>query len=234
MKIALIGYGKMGAAIEEIAAEKGHEVVLRARSDWDGSGLAGADVAIEFTRPEAAVENLYRCFRAGVPVVCGTTGWLKDWDAVTGRCASQNGGLLQASNFSLGVNLYFHFLRLMGRVMNAYPEYEASVEEVHHIHKKDAPSGTALEMVRILSEEISRYHGWTMANQPKPGHLPVNAIREDEVPGTHSLTFTGGVDELVFTHRAYSRKGFAAGAVMAAEWMAGKTGVYHFQDLLKL
>lgn len=234
MKIALIGYGKMGVTLEEIAREKGHEVVLRARSNWKGEGLEQADVAIEFTQPEAAVPNLLRCFDAGVPVVCGTTGWLDHLEAVEDACHQANGALLRASNFSLGVNLYFHFIAEMGKQFARYSEYLPAVEEIHHIHKKDAPSGTALEMVRILREQDHRLQGWTLSPTQKENHIPVTAIREEEVPGTHTLTYSSAIDQLSITHQAYGRKGFAAGAVMAAEWLVGKKGSYQFKDLLNL
>lgn len=237
MKIGLLGYGKMGRAIEQIATEQGLDVAWRiGRADLetlDAARLREADVVIEFTRPEAAFDNVMRCLEAGVPVVCGTTGWPGDLPKAQQFCREKNGALLWASNFSVGVNLFFALNRYLARLMEERPEYAPSVTEIHHIHKLDAPSGTALTLTQDILAAATRYDNWVLAPEPAgPADIPVAAEREGEVPGTHLIQWAGPVDEITIEHRALSRAGFAAGAVLAARWLAGKKGVFGMGDVL--
>ncbi len=235
MKLGIFGYGKMGKAIEQIAENQGIEIVWRIRRD-DSPTLAllrQADVAIEFTRPEAAFDNVMLCLRAGLPVVSGTTGWLDRLPEAQKFCLENQGALLWASNFSVGVNLFFALNRRLAQLMAARPEYAASLTETHHIHKLDAPSGTAITLANELIQNSGRYTGWSLQPEaPAPGEIPITAIREGEVPGTHLLRWQSAVDEISIEHRAHSRAGFAAGAVLAAQWLADKQGVFGMGDVL--
>lgn len=237
MKIGLFGYGKMGAAIEQVTQQQGIEIAWRIRrADVENitpALLRQADVAIEFTRPESALANVLRCLEAGIPVVSGTTGWLDRLPEAEDFCHRQNGALLWASNFSVGVNLFFALNRYLAHLMNERPEYEPSALEIHHIHKLDAPSGTALTLVNELISAVARKSGWALAPTPaSEGEVPVTAIREGEVPGTHRILWQSVVDEISIEHRAHSRTGFAAGAVLAAQWLVGKRGVFGMSDVL--
>ncbi|MFN0174686.1 MAG: 4-hydroxy-tetrahydrodipicolinate reductase [Saprospiraceae bacterium] len=235
MKLGLFGYGKMGKAIEQIAEKQGIEIVWRiGRNDTPAPTLLRqADVAIEFTRPEAAFDNVMHCLRAGLPVVSGTTGWLDRLPEAQNFCLDNNGAMLWASNFSVGVNLFFAINRRLAELMASRPEYSASLTETHHIHKLDAPSGTALTLVNELIEHTDRYAGWSLApNVPASNEIPITAIREGEVPGTHLVRWQSAVDEILIEHKAYSRAGFATGAVLAAQWLVGKRGVYGMGDVL--
>lgn len=238
MKIALIGYGKMGKAIEQIAMERGHEVILRITSSNKHSltngDLSKADVAIEFTRPDSAIDNIYSCFHANVPVVCGTTGWQSRLKDVKDSCHKKDQALLYASNFSIGVNLFFAINRYAAQLFNDHPDYRVSIEEIHHVHKLDAPSGTAITLAETIIAEHSGLSSWTSEDNPAAGKVPVKAIRTDEVPGTHSAFFSSEIDTIELKHTAHNRKGFAFGAVIAAEWLRGKTGCYTMQDVLNL
>lgn len=229
----------MGQAIEMQAKEQGLEIVWRItrenRAGITAELLRQADVAIEFTRPEAAFENVMCCLEAGIPVVSGSTGWLDTMPAAEAYCRKNNGALLWASNFSIGVNLFFALNRYLAQMMNGRPEYSPSVTEIHHIHKLDAPSGTALTLIADMLSKVERNKGWTLhPDSPLPSEIPVNAIREGEVPGTHIIRWNSPVDEIRIEHRAHSRAGFAAGAVLAARWLAGKTGVFGMNDVLGL
>lgn len=229
----------MGRAIEALAAEQGAEVVWRItrdnRSDATPELLAQADVAIEFTRPEAAFGNVMRCLEAGVPVVSGTTGWLDSMPAAEEFCLKNKCAMLWASNFSVGVNLFFALNRYLAQLMNERPEYAPSVTEIHHIHKLDAPSGTALTLIHDMIGKVARHSGWALhPDEPTHSEIPVTAIREGEVPGTHIVRWKSPIDEIYIEHRAHSRAGFAAGAVLAARWLAGKTGVFSMKDVLGL
>jgi 4-hydroxy-tetrahydrodipicolinate reductase len=236
MKIALIGYGKMGKEIERSALAAGHQVVLKFdvsnAAEFTTANLKKADVAIEFTTPDTAVANIFRCFEAGIPVVCGTTGWLKRYDEVKQACLDKKQAFFYASNYSIGVNLFFRLNEYLAGLMKAYSTYTPSMEEIHHIHKKDAPSGTAI----TLAEGLIKNHGglskWALKDQAKSGELSITAIREDEVPGTHTIRYKSGCDEIEISHKAYNRSGFADGAVMAAHWLVGKTGIFGMNDLL--
>ena len=238
MKIALLGYGKMGKIIERIARERGHEIVLivdeNNRATVTDEQLKQADVAIEFTAPQVAVENYNWCFRNHVPVVSGTTGWLERWNEVLTLCEQLDGTFFYASNYSIGVNIFFHLNRWLTRMMTRFPDYNISIEETHHIHKLDAPSGTAITLAKEVLDEHREYSSWVLdEGNVKTGELPIKAKREGEVPGIHKVTYRSGVDEIQIAHSAYSRDGFAQGAVMAAEFLKGKKGVFGMEDLLK-
>ena len=239
MKIALLGYGKMGKTIERLARERGHEIVLivdeNNRTRCTDEQLKQADVAIEFTMPAVAVENYNWCFRNRVPVVSGTTGWLEKWDEVVTACERSGGTFFYASNYSIGVNIFFHLNRWLTQTMARFSNYKVSLEETHHIHKLDAPSGTAITLAEGILKEHPEYTSWKRdEGQVKVGELPIKAKREGEVPGIHSVTYQSGVDEIQICHSAYSRDGFAQGAVMAAEFLVGKQGVFGMEDLIKI
>ena len=239
MKIALLGYGKMGKTIERLARERGHEIVLivdeNNRTRCTDEQLKQADVAIEFTMPAVAVENYNWCFRNRVPVVSGTTGWLEKWDEVVTACERSGGTFFYASNYSIGVNIFFHLNRWLTQTMARFSNYKVSLEETHHIHKLDAPSGTAITLAEGILKEHPEYTSWKLdEGQVKVGELPIKAKREGEVPGIHSVTYQSGVDEIQICHSAYSRDGFAQGAVMTAEFLVGKQGVFGMEDLIKI
>lgn len=235
MKTALIGYGKMGKTIEKILMERGHEVVARFdRSGINNEELQKADVAIEFTRPEAVFGNLAACFEHKIPVVCGTTGWLSKYDEAVKLCNENGSALLYASNFSLGVNLFFELNRQLARLMNNYPTYEVDLMEIHHTEKLDAPSGTAITLAEQLIDQLDRKQGWTMDQTTSNSQIKVEARREHNVPGTHSVNYSSDIDEIEIRHTAKSRDGFALGAVMAAEFLVGKSGIYEMKDVLNL
>ncbi len=237
MKLGLFGYGKMGKAIEQIAEKQGIEIVWRIRREDTPTPtlLRQADVAIEFTRPEVAFDNVMHCLRAGLPVVSGTTGWLEKLPDAQNFCLENGGAMLWASNFSVGVNLFFALNQRLAQLMANRPEYAASLTENHHIHKLDAPSGTALTLAKDLIQNAGRYTGWSLEpDTPNPDKIPITAIREGETPGTHLVRWQSQVDELSIEHKAHSRVGFAAGAVLAAQWLANKHGVFEMSDVLGL
>lgn len=239
MKVALLGYGKMGQLIAKILESKGHEVVLKVdidnRNTVTDEELKQADVAIEFSMPKVAVDNYKWCFDCGVPVVSGTTGWLERWDEVVEYCKQKNGGFFYASNYSIGVNIFFHLNKQLAKIMSNFKEYGILLEETHHIHKLDAPSGTAITIADGILENHEAYDSWKLIEgaEAQEKELPIVAHRIGEVPGIHKVTYKSGVDEISIEHSAYSREGFAKGAVVAAEFMAGKQGVYSMDDLLK-
>lgn len=237
MKIAMIGYGKMGRVIEQIAIERGHSVPVKITSNnanFSAADLTGCDVAIEFSIPAAAVSNITKCFEAKVPVVVGTTGWMEHLSAVTETCNSNQGGLFYASNFSIGVNIFFQVNRLLAKLMNSQPDYEASMEEIHHTQKLDSPSGTALTLANQMLEELDRKSNWIEASSGGAHEIAITAKREPEVPGTHIITYENEIDKIEIGHTAKGRKGFALGAVLSAEFMLNKEGIYTMNDLLKL
>lgn len=240
LSIGLLGYGKMGRAIEQVALERGHRIVWRVgrqnRADFSEADLRQADVVIEFSQPEAAFQNVCDCLRAGVPVVCGTTGWLAQWPDAQALCAETKGALIWASNFSVGVNLMFALNRYLARLMDKRPEYEPMMREVHHIHKLDAPSGTAVTLANDLIGAVARKTHWELASslETTPDALPIEAVREGEVFGLHTVTWRSAVDTISITHEAHSRAGFALGAVLAAEWLPGRHGVFGMEDVLFL
>lgn len=232
MKIALLGYGKMGKVIERIALERGHEIVLKKDEFNTYEGLSTADVAIDFSVPSAAVSNISSCFNANVPVVSGTTGWLEHYDEMIALCKTKNGGFISSSNFSLGVNLFFEFNEYLAKIMSKFDHYKVDMEEIHHDQKLDAPSGTAISLAKGVIEN-SNYTNWTLDN-PKENEIHIEAIRTGTVPGTHTVTYNSEVDSIEIKHTAHNREGFALGAVIAAEWLAGKHGVFTMKDVLNL
>lgn len=240
MKIALLGYGRMGKAIERIAGERGHEIVLKIdvdnRKDITDTQLKAADVAIDFSAPSVAVENYRWCFDNGVPVVSGTTGWLDRWQEVTAYCQLKKGRFFYASNFSIGVNLFFRLNTYLAQLMSGFNDYKVYIEETHHIHKLDAPSGTAISIAQGIVDHHSAYKSWELVHEiPLPEDvIPVKAKREGEVPGVHVVTYKSAVDQIEICHSAFSREGFAYGAVLAAEFMQGKEGVMGMKDMLKI
>jgi len=231
MKIALIGYGKMGKAIEALATQ--HEVVLKIDKEdadkWSLSKLTDADVAIEFSQPESAFENLVKCFDAGVPVVCGTTGWLNKRKEL-----EKKGGFFYASNYSIGVNIFFQHNKILAKMMNSHSQYNISMEEIHHTQKLDAPSGTAITLAEGILENMERKKGWVKEQAIFNHEISIHSKRIDKVPGTHSINYSSPFDDIEIIHTAHSREGFARGAIKAAEWMVGKQGVYGMDDMLKL
>ena len=236
MRIAILGYGKMGKTIEQLALQKGHEIILKVdvanASTWTNQQLQNADVAIEFTRPESAVENIIRCFECGVPVVSGTTGWIELMDEVKNKCNDLNGGFFYASNFSIGVNIFFEVNKILAKMMSPYENYDISMEEIHHTQKLDAPSGTAITLAEGIMEEIKRKTRWVKEEASSKDELSIFSKRIDKVPGTHQINYDSPIDSIEIKHTAHSRLGFAQGALLAAEWMVGKQGIYGMKNLL--
>ncbi len=234
MNLLLIGYGKMGQTIERIALSRGHEIAGRIDAGDDLRAFnQPADAAIEFTQPEAAVQNLLTCFEKGIPVVCGTTGWLSQQQEVEAACLKHNGALLHTTNFSLGVNVFFKVNQYLASLMDRHPQYEVSIDETHHTQKKDAPSGTAITLAQGLLENFSRKKEWVLGANPNPEALVINSFREDPAPGTHVIKYQSAIDDIEITHTAHSREGFAWGAVRVAEWLAGKKGVFTMDDFMQ-
>lgn len=238
MKIALIGYGKMGKAIEEIAVQRGHEIVLRVGienlEDNTIENIRRADVAIEFTGPEIAYDNVLRCLQAGIPVVCGSTGWLNRFEEVKQLCQQTDGAFLYASNFSVGVNIFFAINTKLAELISPYGEYTAAIKEIHHTQKKDAPSGTAITLAEQILAVNPSQTKWVNHDSVHPEELQILSERIDPAPGTHVVTYHSAVDDIEITHTAHSRKGFALGAVLAAEFLHNKKGVFSMKDVLKL
>jgi len=231
MKIALVGYGKMGRIIDEIATQRNHEIVARLNESPNSENLNNADVVIEFSNPEVAFNNIKTCLENKIPVICGTTGWLDQKPEIEKIAAENKTSFLYGSNFSLGVNLFFALNEKLADLMKNFPDYNIQLEEIHHIHKKDAPSGTAISLAEGIIKNDNRFEGWKL-DETKDKELGIFAIREDEVPGTHSVFYRSEVDEIEIKHTAYSRNGFALGAVIAAEWIQGKTGNFSMKDVL--
>ena len=237
LKIVLIGYGKMGHVIEEIAQERGHQIVLTIDRDeeylFDDPRFTTADVAIEFTAPAMAYDNCSRAIDRGIPVVSGTTGWADKMPELKARCEAGEGTLFWSSNYSIGVQLFLQINRRVAELMQRAPGYRLSLDETHHIHKLDAPSGTAITLAETILSERPELHGWELTEEPKEGILPIIAHREGEVPGTHTVTYTSSVDRIILTHEAFGRQGFALGAVLAAEYAASHRGWLTMDDLLR-
>lgn len=231
MKIAIVGYGRMGKIIEKIAMERGHSICARLSETPTRENLGGAEVAIEFSKPEVAFDNVKSCIELGVPVVCGTTGWLTQKPEIEALTHAAEGAFLYGSNFSLGVNLFFALNERLAQLMEAQKEYTCQLEEIHHVHKKDAPSGTAITLAEGIVDNSVRYSYWKM-NETKEDQLGIFAVRQDDVPGTHSVFYRSNVDEIEIKHTAHSREGFALGAVVAAEWIKNKKGVFSMRDVL--
>jgi 4-hydroxy-tetrahydrodipicolinate reductase len=238
MKIALLGYGRMGKEIETIAKERNHEIVLIIDIDntheLTVENLRKADVAIDFSTPSSAFSNILKCFSADVPVVCGTTGWLNRYNEVVDICKRENKSFFYTSNYSIGVNIFFTINRKLARLMNQFPEYEVSIEETHHIHKLDAPSGTAITIADHIIGELDRKKKWVSEKKTNNDSLKIKSIREGEVPGIHIVTYDSPVDSIELKHSAKSRKGLALGAMLAAEYIYKKTGVFTMSDLMKV
>ena len=238
MNIALIGYGKMGKAIEQLAINKGHKIVAiitTANNDELAAGnLNNADVAIEFTNPESAPQNIAYCINAGVAVVCGTTGWNAHVQHINDLAIVQKVGLLCASNFSIGVNIFFEINKQLATLMNGRDEYNVAVSEIHHIHKKDKPGGTAITIAEQIIAINDHKSSWALDGTSVEDVVPITAHRVGEVPGTHTVTYTSAIDDIQITHTAHNRMGFATGAVLAAEFLAGKSGIYTMKDVLGL
>lgn len=238
MNIALIGYGKMGKVIEGIAIGRGHQVNLKIDvnniSEFNKENLEKSDVAIEFTGPQSAYDNVTRCLEAGIPVVCGSTGWLNEYEKAVDLCNKKNGSLLYASNFSIGVNIFFELNKHLARIMNGVQEYDVALTEVHHTQKKDAPSGTAITLAENIIEHLKRKTSWVNHAASSAVELSIESIREDPAPGTHKIKYSSQVDDIEIIHTAHSRDGFALGAVMAAEYLKDKKGVYSMKDVLSL
>jgi 4-hydroxy-tetrahydrodipicolinate reductase len=231
MKIALVGYGKMGKAIEEIALNQNHEIVARLEKKPTQDNLNGAEVAIEFSTPSTAYENVTACLEIGIPVVCGTTAWLDKLPQVKDICIKYNGGFIYSSNYSLGVNLFFEINKRAAEIMHKYQEYTVHIEEIHHTEKKDAPSGTAI----TLAEEIIPiygFDGWKLSYKTNNNLLGIEAKRVHDVPGTHTVLYNSPIDDIELKHVAHSRKGFAMGALIAAQWIIGKKGFFTMKDVL--
>ena len=231
MKIALLGYGKMGQTIERIALERGHEIVLKKDEFNTYDGLSDADVAIDFSIPLVAVENISSCFHAGVPVISGTTGWLAHYEDMVALCEAKKGAFISSSNFSLGVNLFFELNEYLAKMMAKFDSYTVEMEEIHHTQKLDAPSGTAISLAKEVIEN-SAYTNWTLDN-PQEKQIPIGVKRIADVPGTHTVTYNSIVDTIEIKHTAHNRDGFALGAVIAAEWIVGKQGVFTMKVVLK-
>lgn len=239
MNIALVGYGKMGHFIERIATERGHNIVLKITSanvgDLNAQNLASADVVIEFTTPEVAQENVSFCLNAGVSVVCGTTGWNERLPIAENIAAKAEVGFLHASNFSVGVNIFFEVNKLLARLMAGQANYRPSMEEVHHLQKKDKPSGTAITLAEPIVAASDRLKSWKLSDEEQTDDsLSIAALREDGVPGTHRISWQSAVDTIDIIHTAHNRDGFALGAVLAAEFLQGKKGVFSMKDVLSI
>lgn len=236
MNIALLGYGKMGKAIEEIALQKGHNIVLKINDEnlheLTATAIRKADVAIEFTNPQSAVHNILFCFDAGVPIVCGTTGWLNEMNMIEQKCKEKNGTFLYASNFSIGVNIFFELNKKLALLMKQQLNYNVSIEETHHTEKKDAPSGTAITLAEEIIKNSQQKNKWINRISQTPDELSIISKRIDPAAGTHSIKYSSDVDDIEIIHTAHNRKGFAAGAVLAAEFIQNKKGIFYMKDVL--
>ena len=238
MNIALIGYGKMGKAIEEIALERGHQIVLKINDenleDFTKENVNKADTAIEFTSPHSAFENIKKIIGYGTPVVCGSTGWTERINEINDYCKQQNGAFLYASNFSVGVNIFFELNKKLATLMAPHAEYNISMEETHHTQKKDAPSGTAITLAEQILEQVKRKTKWVNEQSSDDTALPIISKREDPAPGTHSIRYSSPIDDIEIIHTAHNRQGFALGAVLAAEFIKGKKGIFNMKEVLGL
>jgi 4-hydroxy-tetrahydrodipicolinate reductase len=232
MKIALLGYGKMGKAVEKIAIERGHEIVLKITSEESNYDLSVADLAIDFSNPNVAFQNLYNCIEKNIPVVSGTTGWLLKYDEFIKFCEQKNGSFLYASNFSIGVNLFFNLNEYLARMMEKIKGYDVEIKEIHHIHKLDKPSGTAISLAEKIIEHSNKEEWFIEKRSEKDLYIHVD--RSGEVPGIHRVKYESKVDKIEIEHTAFNRDGFALGAIIAAEWLIGKKGVFSMKDVLGL
>ena len=230
MKIALLGYGKMGQTIEKLAIERGHQIVLKVDVNTKSYDITKADVAIDFSIPSAAFNNISNCFKNNIPVISGTTGWLEKFDEAVALCKQNKGAFIYASNFSLGVNIFFELNNRLAKMMSSQNQYNIAIEEIHHTQKLDAPSGTAITLADGIIKKTTKEQ-WTLENA-KENEIPITAKRTHDVPGTHTVTYTSEVDSIAIIHTAHNRKGFALGAIIAAEWILGKEGVFSMKDVL--
>ena len=230
MKIALLGYGKMGKTIEKLALEKGHTIVFKSTSDSEKGFFDEADAAIEFSSPESAIKNISRALEAGIPIVCGTTGWLEKHDEMVKLCEKRNGSFIYASNFSVGVNLFFSINDYVAKLMAPWKEYNVSVEEIHHLQKKDAPSGTAITIAEGILKHSDK-KDWKL-NTSEENSLNITAKREEDVKGTHTVSYNSSIDTISLKHEAHSREGFAMGAILAAEFLKDKKGIFTMRNVL--
>ncbi|MCG8236839.1 4-hydroxy-tetrahydrodipicolinate reductase [Tenacibaculum finnmarkense] len=232
MKIALLGYGRMGKEIEKIALQRGHEIIIKA-SGTATYDITKADVAIDFSIPDAAFNNISHCINNQIPVISGTTGWLEKYDSIVELCNQKQGAFIYASNFSLGVNVFFELNKQLAKMMQTLDQYTISIEEIHHTKKLDAPSGTAITLAEGIIENSAK-KAWELDTKTSEENIPITAIRTPDVPGTHTTTYDSIVDSIAIKHTAHNRQGFALGAVIAAEWLADKTGVFTMRDVLNL
>jgi 4-hydroxy-tetrahydrodipicolinate reductase len=239
MRIALLGYGKMGKELEQVALERNHSIVLRVDIDTIQSlkeaDLKTADVALEFSTPASAFDNLMRCINAGVPVVCGTTGWSGRMEEIKSACETKKGAVFYAPNFSIGVNIFFEINRRLAELMKNRSNYEPEIEEVHHIHKKDKPSGTAIALAETIIASKGKKTHWKLRdnkNESAEKEIMITSVRENEIPGIHTVTYTSPEDEIRIIHSAKGRRAFAMGAVMAAEWLQGRKGFFGMKDMM--
>ena len=230
MKIALLGYGKMGKVIENIALERGHQIILRKGSSDSFEGLLEADVAIDFSVPNSAVSHISECLNHNIPIISGTTGWLANYDEMVTLCQEKNGSFIYGSNFSLGVNIFFELNNYLAKMMKNLKDYNVSMEEIHHTQKLDAPSGTAISLANGIIENTD-YTNWTLDNA-STNEIYIDAKRIENIPGTHSVFYDSKVDQIEIKHTAHNREGFALGSIIAAEWLYGKKGVYTMKDVL--
>ena len=233
MKIALLGYGKMGKEIEKIALERGHSIVLKVDKNSKPYNITSADIAIDFSTPLAAYQNISNCIHHHIPVISGTTGWLQQYETITTLCQQKKGAFIYASNFSLGVNIFFELNKYLAKMMQHLTQYQVSIEETHHTKKVDAPSGTAITLAEDIIKQNSRLKNWELGVTNSNTTLPITAKRIENVPGTHNVKYSSKVDSIAINHTAFNREGFALGAIIAAEWLHGKTGVYTMKDVLK-
>lgn len=233
MNIALLGYGRMGKTIEDIAEKRGHKIVLKVSDDIENHDLSepNIDVAIDFSIPKAAFKNITTCFKNNIPVVSGTTGWLDDYEKAREICKDENSAFIYASNFSLGVNVFFELNQKLAEMIQGLEDYSVEIEEIHHIQKLDSPSGTAITLAQQILQENSKLKGWQL-EEADEDEIPIHARREENVPGTHTVTYDSSIDKIEITHTAKSRQGFALGAVVAAEYLKGKSGIFTMKDVL--
>jgi len=238
MKIALAGYGKMGKTIEQVALERGHEISYKISSinisDWEKISATNTDLVIEFSKPDTVLKNMQHCFDKNIPIVVGTTGWYKELKEVEKVVNRDHKSLLYASNFSIGVNLFFTLNKELSKIMSSFSQYNASIEEIHHIQKLDKPSGTAITLAEGIVENHKKYNSWKLDEVSEPNELLIRSVRSDEVPGTHIIQYESEIDLLEIKHEAKSRMGFALGSIIAAEWLLGKQGFFNISDVLKV
>ena len=232
MNIALLGYGRMGKAIETIATQRGHHIVLKVSSHQDTIDFSDVDVAIDFSLPDSAVHNISLSLKANVPVISGTTGWLEQYDDMVALCNETNGTFLYASNFSLGVNIFFEVNKTLAKLIGKFPDYTVSMEEIHHTQKLDAPSGTAITLAEAIIDK-SKYNNWTLED-PNADEIQITAKRIEKVPGTHQINYDSEIDSIEIKHTAHNRQGFALGAVIAAEYIKDKKGIFTMKDVLNI